>query len=107
MSSDKVSHECGLFGIWGHSEAARLAYYGLHSLQHRGQDGAGIVVKSGNVLTRNKGLGLLTEVFTSDTLAHMHGTSAVGHVLYSSGGKPDHAAIQPLLFHFEKSSLAV
>lgn len=107
VSDSKIKHHCGLFGIWGHEEAARLVYYGLHSLQHRGQDGAGIVVKSGDVLTRHNGLGLLSEVFIGETLAHMHGTSAIGHVLYSLGGKPDHAAIQPLLFHFEKSSLAI
>jgi len=102
-----ISHECGLFGIWGNEEAARLTYYGLHSLQHRGQDGAGIVVKNGDLLSRTKGLGLLTDVFTNELMVNMHGTSAIGHVLYSTGGKPDHAAIQPLLFHFERSSLAL
>ncbi|MCL1843422.1 MAG: amidophosphoribosyltransferase [Defluviitaleaceae bacterium] len=111
FDEDVIKHHCGLFGIWGHDEAARLAYYGLHSLQHRGQDGAGIVVKAGETLTRHKGPGLLTEVFTGETMSHMHGTSAIGHVLYSVGGKSgskiDISGIQPLLFHFEKSSLAI
>ncbi|MCL2225317.1 MAG: amidophosphoribosyltransferase [Defluviitaleaceae bacterium] len=100
----KINHECGLFGIWGHEEAAQLSYYGLHSLQHRGQDGAGMVVKNGDVLTRTKGPGLLTEVYNSKMLAEMKGTAAIAHVLYATGGMKSSTAIQPLLFHFEQSS---
>ena len=60
MSAEGIKHECGLFGIWKHKDAARLTYYGLHSIQHRGQDAAGIVVKNGDTLTRTRGTGLLT-----------------------------------------------
>ncbi|MCL1845965.1 MAG: amidophosphoribosyltransferase [Defluviitaleaceae bacterium] len=104
----KINEECGLFGIWGHAESSRLTYYGLHSLQHRGQDGAGIVAKIGDELIRSRGKGLLTEALTKDMLADMKGTtSAIGHVLYSTRETKSSAAIQPLLFHFEKSSLAI
>ncbi|MCL2456645.1 MAG: amidophosphoribosyltransferase [Defluviitaleaceae bacterium] len=106
-SETGITHECGLFGIWGRSEAARLVYYGLHSLQHRGQDAAGIVVKNGETLSRYKGAGLLTDVFSENVLSQMKGSAAIGHVLYSIGDPEYHNAIQPLLFHFEKSSLAV
>jgi amidophosphoribosyltransferase len=82
-------------------------YYGLHSLQHRGQDAAGIVVKNGGLLSRYKGEGLLTEVFSESVLSQMKGSAAIGHVLYSVGDAECRNAVQPLLFHFEKSSLAV
>jgi amidophosphoribosyltransferase len=107
LAETGLKHECGLFGIWAHEEAARLAYYGLHSLQHRGQDGAGIVVKNGDILTRTKGVGFLTEVFTNDMLSQMKGTAAIAHVLYAMSGSKKNPAVQPLLFHFEKSSLAI
>ncbi|MCL2576819.1 MAG: amidophosphoribosyltransferase [Defluviitaleaceae bacterium] len=105
--SSKIKHECGLFGIWNNVEAANLAYYGLHSLQHRGQDGAGMVVKNGDVLTRTNGRGLLTEVINSEMLTQMKGTSAIAHVLYAPGGMKRNTAVQPLLFNFDKSSLAI
>jgi len=102
-----LQDHCGLFGIWGHDSAPSIAYYGLHNLQHRGQDGAGFVVKNGDVLTRTKGTGLLTDVFSGDMLAKMKGTAAIAHVLYAAGGMTSNTAVQPLLFNFEKSSLAV
>jgi amidophosphoribosyltransferase len=106
LAETGINCECGLFGIWGNNEAARLTYYGLHSLQHRGQDGAGIVVKNGDLLTRTRGKGLLTDVFTNELMENLQGTSAIGHVLYKIG-KPDHAAIQPLLFNFDGVNLAL
>ncbi|MCL2355625.1 MAG: amidophosphoribosyltransferase [Defluviitaleaceae bacterium] len=103
----KINEECGLFGIWGHPESVRLTYYGMHSLQHRGQDGAGIVAKKGNELIRSRGIGLLTEAFTKDMLSELNGTAAIGHVLYATKDTRGSAAVQPLLFHFENSALAV
>jgi len=102
-----LKEECGLFGIWGHKDAAKITYYGLHSLQHRGQDGAGIVVKNNGELSRHKGFGLLTEVFTGETLDKMQGTAAIGHVLYARAKNADLAGIHPFLFHFERNSLAI
>ena len=105
--SSKIEHACGLFGIWNYSDAARIVYYGLHNLQHRGQDGAGMVVKNGDSLTRTKGTGLLSDVFTNDVFSQMKGDSAIGHVLYATGRTSGSITVQPLLFHFEKSSLAI
>ena len=102
-----LNEECGVFGIWGHKDAARLAYYGLHSLQHRGQEGAGIVVKDGDSLSRHRGLGLVSEVFSRDVLESFEGTAAIGHVRYSTVGKNELENVQPLLFHFERDSLAL
>jgi len=107
VESKGLNEECGIFGIWGHKDAAHVAYYGLHSLQHRGQEGAGIVVKDGNKLTRHRGLGLVAEVFTKDTLDGLKGTAAIGHVRYSTMGKNELENVQPLLFHFENDSLAL
>jgi len=106
-SEPKIKHECGLFGIWGHPEAAQLAYYGLHSLQHRGQDGAGMVVKNGNELTRTKAQGLVTEAFNADRLAKMEGTATIAHVLYGTEKLKHNAFVQPLLFNLGKTSLAI
>ena len=108
MSNEGINDECGLFGIWGHADSARFTYYGLHSLQHRGQDGAGIVAKKGDELIRTRGKGLLTEAFTPDMFSEMKGmTAAIGHVLYATKDTKSSAAIQPLLFQFENSSLAI
>ena len=63
-----LNEECGVFGIWNHSEAAQLTYMGLHSLQHRGQEGAGIVVSDGEILKGERGLGLLTEAIKGDQM---------------------------------------
>ncbi|MCL2420810.1 MAG: amidophosphoribosyltransferase [Defluviitaleaceae bacterium] len=102
-----LGEECGVFGIWGHKDAAQLAYYGLHSLQHRGQEGSGVVVKNGKKLTQHRGLGLVSEVFDKDTLDEMEGSAAIGHVRYTTNGKHDLANVQPFLFHFTDSSLAL
>ena len=102
-----LNEECGLFGIWGNKDAAQLSYYGLHTLQHRGQEGAGIVVKKGERISRHKGRGLVSEVFSKEVLDSLEGTAAIGHVHYSSEEKTDIANIQPLLFHFEDSSLSI
>ncbi|MGG3792197.1 amidophosphoribosyltransferase [Geobacillus thermodenitrificans] len=102
-----LNEECGIFGIWGHEDAARLTYYGLHSLQHRGQEGAGIVVASGGNLFGHKGLGLVTEVFQSDTFDALHGSAAIGHVRYSTAGGGGYENVQPLLFRSQTGSMAL
>ena len=102
-----LNEECGIFGIWGHKDAARLTYYGLHALQHRGQDGAGIIVKDEQKLFGIKGHGLLVEVFDDKALDDLTGDASLGHVLYATGGKPESSEIQPLLYHFESHSMAV
>jgi amidophosphoribosyltransferase len=102
-----LNEECGIFGVWGHSDAAQLTYYGLHALQHRGQEGTGIVVSDGAKLKGVKGEGLVTEIFTSERMAELMGTSAIGHVRYATAGGGGYENVQPLLFHSQTGSLAL
>ncbi|MFX3625087.1 MAG: amidophosphoribosyltransferase [Ectobacillus sp.] len=102
-----LNEECGIFGIWGHHNAAQITYYGLHSLQHRGQEGAGIVVNDGEKLVGHKGLGLVTEVFSQDEIEALQGWSAIGHVRYATAGGGGYENVQPLLFRSQTGSLAL
>lgn len=103
-----LNEECGVFGIWGHPDAARLTYFGLHSLQHRGQEGAGIVVNNDGALSGYRGLGLLAEVFSSpQTLSNLIGEGAIGHVRYATSGHGDVTNIQPFLFQFFDGNFAL
>src|SRR5213596_1355636 len=82
------THECGVFAVFGHPNAAVLTYYGLFALQHRGQESAGIVTADGpnTPFKRHAAMGLVGQVFDSDTLDELKGTRAVGHVRYSTTG---------------------
>lgn len=102
-----LNEECGVFGIWGHQDAAQITYYGLHSLQHRGQEGTGIVVSDGNSLKCHKGLGLVSEVFSKGELNTLHGKAAIGHVRYSTAGGGGLINCQPLLFNSQTGGLAL
>ena len=83
----ELHEECGVFGIYGVPDAASLTYYGLHALQHRGQEGAGIVsVDDSGTFRRIKGGGLVTEVFDEAKLATLKGSTAIGHVRYTTAG---------------------
>ncbi|MGX6971118.1 amidophosphoribosyltransferase [Vagococcus bubulae] len=96
-----INEECGVFGVWDHKDASQITYYGLHSLQHRGQEGAGIVSLENHRLQGHRGLGLLHEVFANpDLLANLKGHSAIGHVRYGTSGEGDIINIQPFLFRF-------
>lgn len=102
-----LNEECGIFGVWGHTEAAQITYYGLHSLQHRGQEGTGIVVTDGAKLKGVKGEGLVTEVFTAEAIEELDGKAAIGHVRYATAGGGGYENVQPLLFHSQSGSLAL
>ncbi len=103
-----LNEECGVFGIWGHPEAAQITYYGLHSLQHRGQEGAGIVSTDGEKLGAVKGEGLVNEVFGNGRLQELGaGKAAIGHVRYATAGGGGFENVQPLLFHSQSGSLAL
>ncbi|PKR76556.1 amidophosphoribosyltransferase [Halalkalibacillus sediminis] len=102
-----LNEECGIFGVYGHKQAAHMTYYGLHSLQHRGQEGAGVVVSDGKTLNQSKGLGLVTEVLDEEELKALTGQASVGHVRYSTAGDKTYENIQPLLFNSKKGSLAL
>ncbi|WP_282937798.1 amidophosphoribosyltransferase [Paenibacillus sp. RC67] len=104
---DKLREECGVFGVYGHSEAANLSYYGLHALQHRGQESAGICVANGTDFHYHRGMGLVKEVFNNDNLSTMIGSSAIAHVRYSTAGESKLANAQPLVFKYRGGDLAI
>ncbi|MER1990079.1 MAG: amidophosphoribosyltransferase, partial [Solibacillus isronensis] len=99
--------ECGVFGIWGNQDAAHLSYYGLHALQHRGQEGAGIVTTDGNQLQAVRGEGLVNDVFNEDKLRKVVGHAAIAHVRYATAGGKGLENVQPLLFRSSTGSLAI
>ena len=88
---------CGIFGISGHEDSARLAYFGLYALQHRGQESAGITTWSNGVTHSHIGMGLVPEVFSEQALAKLPGNVAIGHVRYSTTGHPEPKNAQPLV----------
>jgi amidophosphoribosyltransferase len=98
---------CGVFGIHGDPEAANLVYLGLHALQHRGQEAAGIVTSDGERLYAHKGSGLVQAVFTPRDLATLPGTSGIGHVRYSTAGGSHLKNAQPLAVDYARGSIAV
>ncbi|WP_042352024.1 amidophosphoribosyltransferase [Bacillus massiliigorillae] len=102
-----LNEECGVIGIWGHSDAAQITYYGLHSLQHRGQEGAGMVLTDGEKLIGVKGEGLVTEVFSQEKMKDVHGIGSIGHVRYATAGGGGIENVQPLLFHFQNESMGL
>ena len=81
---DKFHEECGVVGVYGHPEAATLAYLGLYALQHRGQESAGIVSSNGEALISHRGMGLVADIFDQDILARLAGRLAIGHNRYST-----------------------
>lgn len=97
---------CGVFGIHGHEEAANIAYLGLHSLQHRGQESAGLVAAEGR-LRRSVHMGLVSDAFDRDTLAKLPGKAAIGHVRYSTAGSSELRNAQPLLFEYVDGSISI
>ena len=103
-----LNEECGVFGIWGHPDAAKLTYFGLHSLQHRGQEGAGILANDQGTLRRHRDTGLLSEVFRNPlNLEKLTGSSAIGHVRYATAGEASVDNIQPFLFRFHDTQFGL
>ncbi|CAM3883016.1 amidophosphoribosyltransferase [Lederbergia lenta] len=102
-----LNEECGVFGIWGHPDAAQITYYGLHSLQHRGQEGAGIVVTDGERLKGVRGEGLVNDVFDEKKIESLEGTSAIGHVRYGGIDKGGLENVQPFLLHSQSGGLTL
>src|ERR1700750_378101 len=102
-------HECGLFGVFGHPNAAVLTYYGLFALQHRGQESAGIVTTEGPGATflQHKDMGLVSQVFGQEELARLKGTRAVGHTRYSTTGSSTLKNAQPFVVDCFRGQIAV
>jgi len=107
-ADDHFHDECGVFGVFGHPEAANLAYLGLYALQHRGQESAGIVASTGTDLNQHRAMGEVEEIFQPRVLAKLPGTSAIGHTRYSTAG--DKNALlnaQPIMIDCNKGKIAV
>ncbi len=105
---DKLHEECGVFGIFGHPEAANLTYLGLYALQHRGQESCGIVASDGMHLTSHLGMGLVADVFKSDAVFNrLPGHAAIGHVRYSTAGGNGMKNCQPIVVDYARGSIAV
>lgn len=108
ISDRELHEECGVFGVFGVPDAASLSYYGLHALQHRGQEGAGIVaVDEEGTFRRIKGSGLVTEVFDETKLATLKGNTAIGHVRYTTAGGGGIENVQPFLFRHNTGDFAL
>ena len=105
--TDKFRDECGVFGIYGHPEAARLTYLGLYALQHRGQESCGIVSSDGRELRSERAMGLVSDVFDADRLNRLPGEAAIGHVRYSTAGEVSIREAQPFLVACQHGQVAV
>lgn len=107
LQDQELHEECGVFAVCSYEHAAAMCYYGLHSLQHRGQEAAGIIVKDKEALSIQKGEGLVSEVFNQEKINKMKGDYAIGHVRYSTAGGGGIANVQPLLFRTLNGSLGI
>jgi amidophosphoribosyltransferase len=104
---DSFRDGCGIFGVFGARRAAELVYFGLYSLQHRGQESAGMVASDGACVKGHKGLGLVSDVLTAEVLKGLPGTIAIGHNRYSTTGRTTLENAQPLLVNYQGGKLAV
>ena len=107
IMADKFKDECGIFGIFGHPEAANMAYLGLYALQHRGQESAGIAASDGEQVRVSRAMGYVADTFDSETLAHLPGSLAIGHVRYSTAGESKLSNAQPILIDCTHGQIAV
>jgi amidophosphoribosyltransferase len=104
---DKFKDECGVFGIFGHPEAANMTYLGLYALQHRGQESAGIAASDGEQVRVSRAMGYVADTFDSQTLGQLPGSSAIGHVRYSTAGESKLSNAQPILIDCAHGQIAV
>ena len=104
---DGFREECALMGVYGHPEAANLVYLGLYALQHRGQEGSGIVASDGTLLLSHRGLGLVADVFDQEVLSRLTGSMAIGHNRYATSGRTLLKNTQPFVVEFAHGGLAV
>jgi amidophosphoribosyltransferase len=107
LTDDKFHEECGVVAIYGHPEASKLAYLGLHALQHRGQESAGAASSDGNTIFVHKAMGLVMDVFTEDVLAKLPGSLAIGHNRYSTTGDSALLNAQPIRVDCNKGMIAL
>ena len=107
MTSDKLREECGVVAIHNHLEAEKLAYLGLHALQHRGQESAGIVSSDGITLHQHKAMGLVADIFSETVLSKLRGIHAIGHTRYSTAGDSALLNAQPIMVQSSKGMVAL
>jgi amidophosphoribosyltransferase len=107
IDDDHFHDHCGVFGIFGHPEAAKMAYLGLYALQHRGQESAGIASTDGANIHVHKSLGHVQEIFTPDVIAQLPGEAAIGHTRYSTAGDTSLMNAQPVVIDCNKGKLAL
>ncbi len=107
ITSDKLHEECGVAAIYGHPEASKLAYLSLYALQHRGQESAGIASSDGERLELHKAMGLVSDIFTAETLARVPGSLAIGHTRYSTTGDSALLNAQPIRVECSKGKIAL
>eukprot|EP00276_Gloeochaete_wittrockiana_P003753 CAMPEP_0184666624 /NCGR_PEP_ID=MMETSP0308-20130426/62763_1 /TAXON_ID=38269 /ORGANISM="Gloeochaete witrockiana, Strain SAG 46.84" /LENGTH=485 /DNA_ID=CAMNT_0027111315 /DNA_START=243 /DNA_END=1700 /DNA_ORIENTATION=- len=107
FDEDKPREECGIVGIYGDPEASNLAYLALHSLQHRGQEGAGIVSSDGTQIRSHLGLGLVSDVFSKEEISKLPGHIAIGHVRYSTAGEKAIRNVQPFVVRYRDGQVAI
>ena len=105
--SDKFRDECGVVALHAHPEAEKLAYLGLHALQHRGQESAGIVTSDGEHLRQHKSMGLVADIFSEEVLASLRGILAIGHTRYSTAGDSALLNAQPIMVQSNKGTIAI
>ena len=106
-ADDHFHDECGVFGVFGHAEAANLAYLGLYALQHRGQESAGIVSSDGGELHAHRAMGEVEEIFIPSVLAQLPGDLAIGHTRYSTAGDKALLNAQPIMVDCNKGKIAL
>jgi amidophosphoribosyltransferase len=104
---DKLHEECGVFGIFGHPEAANMTYLGLYALQHRGQESAGIAASDGTKVRISRAMGYVADTFDAATLADLPGSLAIGHVRYSTAGESKLSNAQPILIDCAHGQIAL
>ena len=104
---DRFREECGVFGIFGHAEAANLTYLGLYALQHRGQESVGIATSDGDRLHVHKAVGYVADSFDEATFARLVGPNAIGHVRYSTAGESGIKNAQPILIDCAHGEIAI
>jgi amidophosphoribosyltransferase len=107
VEDDHFHDQCGIVGIFGHPEAAHLAYMGLYALQHRGQESAGVAAADGGAIRLEKGMGLVNDVMTAARLDSLKGDRAIGHVRYSTSGETVATNAQPYLIECHRGPIAV
>lgn len=103
--SEKPREACGVFGIYGHPEAAKMSYFGMYALQHRGQESAGIAVTQNKSIVTHKGMGLVPDVFDMAQMDELEGKSAIGHVRYSTTGSSILSNAQPFVVHHKQNHM--